>query len=228
MSGCDTGASFKESTLNAFMALGKAAWSEARAILTDLLSEHSATLRDNQALRASALHPQSAVTMLLPAAIGDYTDFYSSRNHAYNVGVLIRGKDNALQVAAPCPPLPLTFSHLIWWCMYVCVCSRIGVTCPWATTAVRRRLWCLVRALTPFQFASLRFNSPSVWCGVGTPIRRPNGQTSADQKTPSFGNRQPTATPRHATPRHAVLCCAKCCKVLRSDARQCAVAVVVW
>ena len=37
------------------------------------------------------------VSMHLPAQIGDYTDFYSSKNHAYNVGVMFRGKDNALQ-----------------------------------------------------------------------------------------------------------------------------------
>ena len=35
--------------------------------------------------------------MKLPARIGDYTDFYSSKNHAYNVGVMIRGPENALQ-----------------------------------------------------------------------------------------------------------------------------------
>lgn len=35
--------------------------------------------------------------MELPATIGDYTDFYSSREHATNVGTMFRGKDNALQ-----------------------------------------------------------------------------------------------------------------------------------
>ena len=38
----------------------------------------------------------SDVKMRLPIKIGDYTDFYSSRNHAYNVGVMVRGPDNAL------------------------------------------------------------------------------------------------------------------------------------
>jgi len=36
------------------------------------------------------------VKMAMPIAIGDYTDFYSSKNHAYNVGVMFRGADNAL------------------------------------------------------------------------------------------------------------------------------------
>ena len=35
--------------------------------------------------------------MHLPAKIGDYTDFYSSKNHAYNVGCIIRGPSNAIQ-----------------------------------------------------------------------------------------------------------------------------------
>lgn len=34
--------------------------------------------------------------MLLPAEIGDYTDFYASRQHATNVGIMFRGKENAL------------------------------------------------------------------------------------------------------------------------------------
>ena len=37
------------------------------------------------------------VEMHLPIAVGDYTDFYSSREHATNVGIMFRGKDNALQ-----------------------------------------------------------------------------------------------------------------------------------
>lgn len=41
-------------------------------------------------LRARALVPLSSVTMHLPADIGDYTDFYSSREHATNVGIMFR------------------------------------------------------------------------------------------------------------------------------------------
>lgn len=37
------------------------------------------------------------VQMAMPVFIRDYTDFYSSKNHAYNIGVMFRGKDNALQ-----------------------------------------------------------------------------------------------------------------------------------
>lgn len=86
-----------QGTLNGFMGLGKAAWSETREIITRLLSADEARLRDDAGLRAAALVPQSEVTMLMPATIGDYTDFYSSREHATNVGTMFRGKDNALQ-----------------------------------------------------------------------------------------------------------------------------------
>jgi fumarylacetoacetase len=87
----------RQQTLNAFMALGPEAWREARSRLTQLLRADEPTLRDDAAVRKAALHPQSRVEMLLPAAIGDYTDFYSSREHATNVGVMFRGPDNALQ-----------------------------------------------------------------------------------------------------------------------------------
>src|SRR6185437_8590304 len=43
------------------------------------------------------LVPMNEVSMLLPADIGDYTDFYSSREHASNVGTMFRGPDKALQ-----------------------------------------------------------------------------------------------------------------------------------
>ena len=74
------------------MGLGKAAWSEARASLTQLLASDEPTLRDNAELRKAAFVPLSAVRMHLPANIGDYTDFYSSRDHATNVGIMFRGK----------------------------------------------------------------------------------------------------------------------------------------
>merc|ERR1712117_291573 len=61
-----------------------------------LLSRDNATIRDDPGLRAAALVPQSAAVMHLPADIGDYTDFYSSLDHATNVGTMFRGKDNAL------------------------------------------------------------------------------------------------------------------------------------
>jgi fumarylacetoacetase len=87
---------FAKETLNAFMALPRAAWKEARETLQKLLSRDDPTLRDSEALRAKAFVNQKEATMHLPAEIGDYTDFYSSIHHAHNVGVMFRGADNAL------------------------------------------------------------------------------------------------------------------------------------
>lgn len=87
---------FHQSTLNAFMALGRPAWAEARRRLQTLLAADNPALRDDEAVRARAFHRQDDVTMHLPAAIGDYTDFYSSREHAANVGAMFRDPDNPL------------------------------------------------------------------------------------------------------------------------------------
>jgi len=99
--GCDLlpnkGASLCNTTLNEFMGLGRPVWKEVRAVITNLLSADTATLRDNEELRATAFFEQKEIVMQLPATIGDYTDFYSSRYHATNVGTMFRGKDNALQ-----------------------------------------------------------------------------------------------------------------------------------
>lgn len=88
--------------LNDFMAAGRAAWRDARARIQALLAGDDfaaadSRLRSDAALQAEVLLARSAVTMKLPAAIGDYTDFYSSREHATNVGVMFRGVANALQ-----------------------------------------------------------------------------------------------------------------------------------
>ncbi len=87
---------FDAPALNAFLALGREAWREARVAVSDLLSSDDPRLRDDAAVRARLLLWIASVEMLLPAEIGDYTDFYSSREHATNVGTLMRGKDNAL------------------------------------------------------------------------------------------------------------------------------------
>lgn len=87
---------FRQSTLNAFLTLGRSAWREARAAVSRLLRADEPTLRDNALLRERVVLSQTSVELLLPVAIGDYTDFYSSRQHATNVGVMLRGPDNAL------------------------------------------------------------------------------------------------------------------------------------
>ena len=88
---------FAAGKLNPFLALGRTVWSETRAAISRLLRADEPTLRDNDLLRSQALVDRQDVTMLVPADIGDYTDFYSSREHATNVGTMLRGADNALQ-----------------------------------------------------------------------------------------------------------------------------------
>jgi fumarylacetoacetase len=87
---------FGTGRLNEFLALGRPAWSSTRAFLTTLLRADEPTLRDDSALRGRVLIPRAEAEILLPAEIGDYTDFYSSREHATNVGTMLRGPDNAL------------------------------------------------------------------------------------------------------------------------------------
>lgn len=86
-----------QTTLNALMGAGRPAWTEFRNTLKKILSKDESALQNNAGLRSGALIAAKEVTMHMPATIGDYTDFYSSRNHATNVGTMFRGKDNALQ-----------------------------------------------------------------------------------------------------------------------------------
>ena len=87
---------FDSSTLNSMMKKGKGAIRELRNELSTLLQSDHSFLRDNDALHSSFLHDEAHVEMLLPVAIGDYTDFYSSKEHATNVGVMFRDPANAL------------------------------------------------------------------------------------------------------------------------------------
>jgi fumarylacetoacetase len=87
---------FNRPTLNAFVERGPEAWQRVRTTLTELLRQENARLRDDARLRARAFTSQSASKMLLPLAISGYTDFYSSREHATNVGSLFRDPQHAL------------------------------------------------------------------------------------------------------------------------------------
>ena len=79
------------------MALGPNVWSRTRARLSELLRHDHPELRDNEKLRQRALVPMADAKLHLPIAVSGYTDFYSSKEHATNVGVMFCGKDNALQ-----------------------------------------------------------------------------------------------------------------------------------
>lgn len=86
---------FSETTLNKFMSLGKGARIEARKRIQELFSKNSHIATKHNFLD-EILYPVMHAEMLMPVAIGDYTDFYSSREHATNVGIMFRGKENAL------------------------------------------------------------------------------------------------------------------------------------
>lgn len=78
------------------MPMGREGWRAIRRRVSQLLRHDNPELRDNPALRARALVKQSDVEMLRPCMISNYTDFYSSREHATNVGIMLRGPENAL------------------------------------------------------------------------------------------------------------------------------------
>jgi fumarylacetoacetase len=91
---------FSQPTLNAFAAKGRPFHREVRAYLQDILAADTKLpqlLKDNASLREKALLRLSDVKNHVPMAIGDYTDFYVGKHHAFNVGVLFRGPANALQ-----------------------------------------------------------------------------------------------------------------------------------
>jgi fumarylacetoacetase len=87
---------FDRPSLNSFMACGRKVWKAVRERVSLLLRDDEPLLRDDTELRREALVQIRDAEMLLPVEIGDYTDFYSSREHATNVGALIRGPQNAL------------------------------------------------------------------------------------------------------------------------------------
>ncbi|KAF5133978.1 Fumarylacetoacetase [Metarhizium anisopliae] len=91
---------FAAESLNNFAALGRSFHRSAREYLQSIFSadtKHPQILKDNEQLKKTALLKRADVQNHLPLNIGDYTDFYAGKNHAYNVGVLFRGPDNALQ-----------------------------------------------------------------------------------------------------------------------------------
>ncbi|KAJ5577386.1 uncharacterized protein N7459_006350 [Penicillium hispanicum] len=91
---------FSQSTLNDFAALGRAIHRQVREYLQNVFrvdTPFPQILQQNPTRQQSALVPLAQVTAHLPLQIGDYTDFYAGLNHAYNVGVLFRGPENALQ-----------------------------------------------------------------------------------------------------------------------------------
>lgn len=84
----DASGAFSQPQLNDFIALGRNKWDEIRSRLTALLVEDSDVRIPLVVMTDAQLH--------LPIRVTEYTDFYASKNHAFNVGVLFRGPENAL------------------------------------------------------------------------------------------------------------------------------------
>lgn len=87
-------------TLNEFASLGQELHQSFRLYLRSLFladTPYPDLLKDNTALQSRAIYPRKECISHVPMQIGDYTDFYAGLNHAYNIGVLFRGPDNALQ-----------------------------------------------------------------------------------------------------------------------------------
>jgi fumarylacetoacetase len=87
---------FEKPSLNAFIALGKSVTGAVRNRIMELFSLENPILRENTGHRQEACHHVQDVKMHLPVEIGDYTDFYSSEEHATNVGKMFRDPSNAL------------------------------------------------------------------------------------------------------------------------------------
>lgn len=87
---------FLQDTLNDFIALGRSVAREIRDRIAELFDLNNAELRDNEEHRKKALFAIEDVQMLMPVFVQDYTDFYSSREHATNVGTMFRDPNNAL------------------------------------------------------------------------------------------------------------------------------------
>lgn len=87
---------FVKDTLNDFIALGKSITNQVREQLAYFLSENNSTILRNPIIVENLLVKQSEAQMLLPVHIPNYTDFYSSKEHATNVGIMFRDPANAL------------------------------------------------------------------------------------------------------------------------------------
>jgi fumarylacetoacetase len=82
--------------LNPMMKKGKLAVRGLRNRISELLLDSSTSLQNNPSQIEQVLHLISAVEASMPVEIGDYTDFYSSKEHATNVGMMFRDPANAL------------------------------------------------------------------------------------------------------------------------------------
>ncbi|MFL1011489.1 fumarylacetoacetase [Flavisericum labens] len=87
---------FLQDTLNDFIADGRKTWRAVRNRIAEIFDSNNETLKNNKSHKQTVLFRLDEIEMQLPVQIGDYTDFYSSIEHATNVGSMFRDSENAL------------------------------------------------------------------------------------------------------------------------------------
>ncbi len=87
---------FLQDTLNDFISDGKKTWRLVRNRIADIFDEKNTALKDNKDHHDRVIFTLDEIEMQMPVQVGDYTDFYSSKEHATNVGMMFRDPENAL------------------------------------------------------------------------------------------------------------------------------------
>src|SRR5688572_2875264 len=87
---------FNQPFLNSFIALGRKRCGQVRERVAELLSKDNDELQNDRAVCEIVLIPMTEVQMQMPVKVPNYTDFYSSEEHATNVGSMFRDPKNAL------------------------------------------------------------------------------------------------------------------------------------
>ncbi|MBT8258626.1 MAG: fumarylacetoacetase [Bacteroidia bacterium] len=87
---------FLQDTLNDFIADGRKTWRLVRNRVAEIFDSNNTELQNNKKHKEIVLFRLDEIEMQLPVHIGDYTDFYASKEHATNVGTMFRGAENAL------------------------------------------------------------------------------------------------------------------------------------
>ena len=87
---------FENNVLNEFIAKGKKTTSKVRTIIQDCFLVDNYIENEATLIKQTALFDAFEIQMLMPLQVGDYTDFYSSMEHATNVGMMFRDPANAL------------------------------------------------------------------------------------------------------------------------------------
>ena len=87
---------FLQDSLNDFISDGKKTWRLVRNRIAEIFDTNNTSLKENEEHKKIVLFALDEIEMQLPVTVGDYTDFYSSMEHATNVGKMFRDPENAL------------------------------------------------------------------------------------------------------------------------------------